>query len=54
MIITSGAMLVSFAALASAAGSTDFARLIVSAIHSRPVISRMASSPMSCPRLYFL
>jgi hypothetical protein len=54
MIITSGFMSVSFAAFWSAAGSTDFARLIVSAIHKRPVISRMASSPMSWPRLYFL
>src|SRR5262249_9206726 len=33
---------------------TDLARLMVSAIQSIPVISRMASSPMSWPRLYFL
>jgi hypothetical protein len=54
MIINSGVVLVSLAAFANAAGSTDLARLMVSAIHSRPVISRMASSPMSWPRLYFL
>ena len=54
MIIMSGFMSVSLAALASAAGSTDLARLMTSAIQSMPVISRIASSPMSCPRLYFL